>query len=343
MEREPNNQLPASAERVRLKKPIGRPVFRLFAFVVCTAILVAAFAVSQIWSGRGEATETPFGGLFHRKRVTELPGQSEPAPETDGSPSETDVNDAPSTRPDGAVSVFTQTLSEAPRQTTGTEEIMWKVSLPDDGPSVLILCTDPMEAYLDAPTEWLDGDIGNLIRSDDPSRCVTAAAEALRESLFENGINAVCAETESSASVRGSYARAACVISAYLDRYPTIRYVIDVGRDPVIDSEGNCIRTIAKDCETPIAQVMAVVGTDYGGASCPSWRENLALAEALGAELNREIPSIFRGTTLRTSPVNQQLAPRSLTLGIGSCVNTTEEAVRAAKAIGKALAAILHE
>ena len=98
MEREPNNQLPASAERVRLKKPIGRPVFRLFAFVVCTAILVAAFAVSQIWSGRGEAIETPFGGLFHRKRVTELPGQSEPAPETDGSPSETDVNDAPSTR-----------------------------------------------------------------------------------------------------------------------------------------------------------------------------------------------------------------------------------------------------
>ena len=339
MKRDTNGRLPAPVERVRLKNPIGRPLFRLFAFIVCLAVFVAFFAVSGIWSNRGTAEGTFFGGLFHRKRVTQIPEADVPPAEPSDA-TEEPPREMPAKRPDGAVSVFTQTISGNIREQSETP---WRLERSDGAPEVLIVCTYPQDAYLAEPAEWIDGSFGDAIVSQDGFRCVTSVGKALQDALASNGVEAVYAETEASQTLRGAYARSAAVIAEWLKRCPTVRYVVDVGRDVLFDGEGRCLRTAAGNASPSIAQVSAVVGTDHGGVSCPAWEENLAFAEAFGREMDRECPKSFRGVTLRTSPVNQQFAPRSLKLEIGSCANTIEEATRAAQLAGKALANILTQ
>ena len=343
MKEETGSALPAPPERVRLERPTGRPIFRILAFIVCLAVLVAAFAVSEIWSSPSSAVGTWIRGLFRRGRVTEpLPDQvADPPAQTE----ETDPTDPalPQDPPDGAISVFAATLSE-PATALPEPASEWYLPLPEEGPAVLIVHTCPSEAYLAEPVAWLAGEIGDATYSDDPARCVTAVGEVLRETLLANGISAVCCDAPLSggeAALNGSYERTAAIIAEQLERYPSVRYVVDVRRDSLMDAQGRYLRAVATGEGEPTAQVLAVVGTDRSGVACPAWRENLAFAEALGERLDLEQPTVFRGVTLRNAPCNQQLAPRSMQLRIGTGANTAAEAARAARLVGNALSDLL--
>lgn len=342
MRKEENPKLPEPAERVRLHKPMGKHLFRFFAFIVCAAIFVAAFAASGIWARYGTVTETVFNGFFHRDRVTENQETSDSSKENVSSESKTqkdsDPENAIPTRPDGSILVYGKTLAEPVYQSSGLSEIDWKTDGGKDGPSVLILCTYPRESYLSTPSDYLFGTIGDLIDSDDASRCVTAIAQTLWETLEQNGVNAVFRYAESNGSLQGANTRAKELASETLIEYPSITYVIDIGLDILTDPDGNCIRTETAETVTPTAQVLAVVDADYESSA---WRRDLAFAEALGKELNDETPSIYRGVSLRTASRDQSPTIRTISLKIGSCANTIEEADRAAKTVGKALSKIL--
>lgn len=342
MEREPRKELPIPATRVSLGKMMGRPLFRFLAFVLCLAILVAAFAVSGIWSSRGEAVETFFAGLFHRERKTDLPS-ADPSPEApDRSEPTTEPEPPDQPRPDGAISVSSVTVKATERDPESVQATDWRLPLNAEGATVLVICTDPREAYLEAGTEWITAPIGDLTYSNDPTRTVAAVAEAFRASLCENGVEAILALPEPDESLQGSYARAAVSVSEALARDPGIRYVVEIGRDFPIDRDGNYIRTITAGTDEPMAQILAVVGSDPEGGSYPTQAENLALAEAFGQAFNQAVPTAFRGIAVRTSPRNQDLAPRWLSLRVGTGCNSHSEAVRSAIAAGKIFAALLR-
>ena len=342
MRKEKNPKLPEPAERVRLHKPMGKHLFRFFAFLVCASIFVAAFAASGIWTKYGTATETVFNGFFHRDRITENQETSDSSKENISSettiPKDHDSEPSTPTRPDGSVYVYGKTLAEPVYQAAEASQVDWKTDGGKEGPSVLILCTYPREAYLSTPSDFLLGTLGDLIDSEDASRCVTAIAQTIWKTLEENGVNAVFRYAESNGSLQGSHARAKDLVSETIGQYPSIGYIIDVGLDILTDPDGNCIRTETAGTENPTAQVLAIVETDYEN---PAWRRDLAFAEALGKELNDETPTIFRGLSLRAASEDPSPTIRTISLKIGSCVNTVEEANRAALAVGKALSKIL--
>lgn len=328
-------ELPVPAERVRLIKPMGKHLFRFLAFIICAAIFVAAFAASGIWTKYGTATETVFSGFFYRDRITESKEPSDSAKKK-LSP---DSDQSLPTRPDGSILVYGKTLVDPVYQTVGSTKIDWKIDASQAEPFVLIYCTYPRETYLSEASDYLLGTLGDLIYSDDSSRCATAVAKTVRETLEQNGIHAIFQYVESGGSLQGSHARAKELVSQTLEQYPSIGYVIDIGLDILTDSDGNCIRTVAAETEKPTAQVLAIVETDYENIA---WQRDLAFAESLGEELNRKTPTIFRGVSFRTSSQNHsQNHIRTLTLKIGSCVNTIDEANRSANAVGKALSTIL--
>ena len=342
MEQEPRKELPIPATRVSLGKMMGKPLFRFLAFVVCLAILVAAFAVSGIWSSRGEAVETFFAGLFRRDRKTDLPS-AEPSPEApdrDEPTTEPEPFDQP--RPDGAISVSSVTVKGGERDPEGVQATDWRLLLNADGATVLVICTDPRETYLEAGTEQIAVPIGDLTYSNDPTRSIAAVAEAFRAALCENGVEAILALPEPGNSLQGSYARAAVTVSEALARNPGIRYVVEIGRDFPTDRNGNYIRAITAGTDEPTAQILAVVGSDPEGDGYPTQAENLAFAESFGQALNQAIPTAFRGIAVRTSPRNQNLAPRWLSLRVGTGCNSLSEAIRSAGAAGKVLAELLR-
>ena len=86
-----------------------------------------------------------------------------------------------------------------------------------------------------------------------------------------------------------------------------------------------------------MAQVMAVVGTDCNGTEHTRWEENLALALQLRRAMNAETEGIGRPVFLRNSSYNQELAPYSLLLEIGTGGNSLAQAKRTAEMVGSAL------
>ncbi len=207
------------------------------------------------------------------------------------------------------------------------------------GPLVLILHTHGTEAYSpDGAISYRD-DGGELARSEDPAESVVAVGKTLADALTAMGIGTVhCTVMHDQNQYRDSYARAEDTIRRYLEEYPSIRLVIDLHRDAVIQSTGELVRPITLSEGEAAAQVMCVVGSSWGGEDNPNWESNLALALQLRESLNKSTPSLCRPVYLRSSTYNQEIAPYSLLLEIGSCGNSLEEANRSAVKVAEALA-----
>lgn len=330
---EPQKELPLPAERIRLAKPIGRRLFLFLSFFLCLSVLIAAFAVSGIWSSFSEPVQTFFGGIFRRERITEPINEERKTAEN-----ETEGNNSENT-PQNAVPVVAKTLSEPSKAAfdfTGEESFFFAES-----PVVFLYCSNPNEAYLPEGESIPEGEIGTSAFSAEPSGTVRAVAEKLTQSLNESGITAIYGEPKSEGGYLGSTARAGELLRETLKKYPQISLVIEIGRDSILDEAGNYIKTVANEGGEPTAQILAVVGSGESGIAVPAQEKNLKLANALQCAAESEVPGIFRGIRVKSTPQNQQYAPLSLSLLVGSGANSPTEAERAISAIAKAIVSLI--
>ena len=337
--------------------------YRVFAvFLVCAAMLIAAFAISAVWMERGGADW--LGGVFG--------GDNDPSdvpPETDGTDRE-DGGNAGGTEsesqseqepeaviPEGATPIKPLDLSalslgsdyihnETPYAPNVLTLLEKKVATESKGdkPLVLILHTHTSEAYLPVGTLYVEGSLGDATYSRDMARNILSVGEVLCDTLNKKGITAIhCAVMHDDPTLSGSYLRAAETVKAYLQMYPSIEYVIDLHRDAVTTSDGAFVRAVTEYDGEEVAQVMAVVGTDCNGTAHENWSGNLALALQLRSALNQGGEALCRPVSLRNSSYNQELAKYALILEIGTAANSVEEAKRAATLVGEALAELIYE
>lgn len=338
--KEERKQIPApQQEGVRLEEPIGRGTRTFLVFLVSCALLVAVFAVSRIWTARKKGSE----------------GQTEPPLSESGEPDgkngdATEENGTAATIPDGAVVIRSVDLSGGELRNETAYSVDPKeirtlfqtqsYALRPDEPIVLILHTHAQESYRNDGLPYLTGTLGDAIYSTDPGETVTAVGTAVCQTLNRAGIPAIqCTALHGEGgTLRGAYRSAAECIEKYRRQYPSIQYVIDLHRDGIPDADGACLRTESPDGK---AQILPIVGTDGNGTACPEWRSNLALALLLYDRLNAGSAGSCRAVSLRNFSYNQELAPHSLLLEIGSSGNTVSEAIDAGIRIGTALAELI--
>ena len=334
--------------------PIGLPGRRwrgVAALLICCGLFMAIFAVAAVcMRGKdGEWIDRFFGGgPFESHSTAEqtiltkeatVEGAELPAPPADG----TSIVSLDLSYPDlGADYLHNETP-----YTPSVEALLSRPLLHlenSDQVQVLILHTHTSEAYLLEEEEYIEGAVGDATYSRMEAQNVLAAGEALCEALKQKGVTAIhCAVTHDEPTLNGSYERAAETVRGYLERYPSITYVIDLHRDAILTGKGEYVRTLVDGAETPTAQVMAVVGSNCNEPEHKSWEENLALALQLKERLNQRLPSLCRPVSLRRASYNQELAPRYLLLEIGSGANTVEEAKTAARLVGEVLGDMLQE
>ncbi len=206
------------------------------------------------------------------------------------------------------------------------------------GPKVLIIHTHGTETYSkNGAISYLD-DGTDITRSFDTEKNVVAVGRILKERLVKAGINTLhCEIMHDETEYRNSYNRSAETIRRYLELYPTIELVIDLHRDAILKSSGELVRPVTVADGEVAAQVMCVVGSNWGGESNPNWERNLALALQLRKELNDEYDNICRPAYLKSSTYNQELSKYSLLLEIGSSGNSLEEALVSAEKIADAI------
>ena len=214
--------------------------------------------------------------------------------------------------------------------------------LPAEGPQILIVHTHGSEAYTPAGLDLYDASDAN--RTQDPRYSVIRVGDELAQRLEEQGLRVLHdREVYDYPSYTGSYSRSGEAVQHYLEQYPGIAVVIDLHRD-ALGADGVVYKTMAEEEGTVASQIMLLVGTDESGLEHPNWQQNLSLALYLQQAAASAHPTLMRPVSLVPQRYNQQLAPGSLLLEVGSSGNTLQEALAAirlfADAVGPALLAL---
>ena len=216
-------------------------------------------------------------------------------------------------------------------------ELRWDLTARE--PQVLILHSHATESY--TPTQQESYTASSSYRTLDPDHNMLRVGEALKEALEEKGIGVLHDTTlHDHPNYTDSYIRSRETVQSYLQAYPTIRLVLDLHRDAASLDNGTQLSTQATVNGREAAQIMLVVGTDAGGRLHPQWRENMALAMKLHAQLEKQYPGLCRPIGCRTERFNQDLSSGALLVEIGAAGDTLEEALITAEALAEAIGAL---
>ena len=208
-------------------------------------------------------------------------------------------------------------------------------------PVVLIIHTHGTEAYSAEGSISYSDDV-NIPRSKDTTKNVVAVGAEIARILNDKNIPTIhCSIMHDEQSYQNSYERAAQTIEKYLKQYPSIKYVLDIHRDSIIDDSNIKYRPLGYVNEIPTAQIMLVMGTDATSPQHNKWRTNLTLALKLTDTINTDVPGVMRRLSLRSSSYNQEYTTGSLLVEIGSCGNTLSEAMNAAVVFAEEVSTVI--
>lgn len=209
-------------------------------------------------------------------------------------------------------------------------------------PQILLIHTHTTEAYtMDGADIYVE--TGTARTTDNYYNTVRVGEEMAR--VFRQAGFSVVHDTQlyDYPEYNGAYTRSGASVEAWLEKYPSIRVVLDVHRDALVAENGTVYKTTAEADGEKVAQCMLVVGSDAGGQAHAGWRENLALAVQVQHRLNERWPTFARPIVLRSSRFNQQLSPGSLLVEVGAHGNTLQEALSAGRLFAQAMAEVLAE
>ena len=221
------------------------------------------------------------------------------------------------------------------------QALPFTVEIGTDAPQVLIMHTHTTETYEPAERSWCDPAFS--ARSTDLSVNMAAVGAEIAAQLNAAGICTLHDTTlHDYPSYNGSYARSNATVRSYLERYPTIKVVIDVHRDAIQRDDGARIKPVAMIDGMKSAQVMIICGADVNG-NLPNFRQNLRFASRWQDRMESMFPGLTRPVLFDYRYYNQDLTTGSLLIEVGGHANTLEEAKYAGRMAGQALAALLAE
>ena len=282
-------------------------------------------------AGREEPVESP--------QVLDAEDDPSPAPAAEEKPADTGGDMARTlavTTEDGYVRVGDVFIKNTSRQTV--EDIAFDgtfaAKLGADAPQVLILHTHGSEAYtMPEGQEYVST---GTFRTADGSVSVIRVGDEIAAALSQHGISVLHDRAlYDDPEYNGAYYRAEDAIEAYLEKYPSISFILDVHRDALEDKAGHQYKVITRE-DPSCAQVSLVMGSSWEG-----WQENLKLAVAVQQHLTDQYPTLMRPVTVRNSDYNEYFTPGSLLVEVGAAGNTLDEALAAARLFAHGFAEVV--
>ena len=297
-------------------------------------LLSARAAVAELWST--ERTEE--SGADGREETVTEPVEETPLEttgETDnGVPARTLVPTDPSGYTVCGRSYISNSTDHALTVTELSEP--FDARLADGEPQILILHTHGSEAYT-MPKGQEYAPTGTC-RTADSSVNMIRVGDEIAAVLSSYGISVLHDRVlYDDPAYDGAYGRAADAIRGYLEKYPTLSFVLDVHRDAIEDKAGHQYKVITRE-DPRCAQISFVMGSNND-----HWLENVKLAVAVQQRLTDTSPTLMRPMTLRNSNYNQHLTTGSMLVEIGTAGNSLSEALRAAQLFAMGFAQVVTE
>lgn len=238
----------------------------------------------------------------------------------------------------GSIRNYTSCSDADLRSAVSTPSLPFDVEVDSDEPQVLILHTHATETYQTWPDLIYDPDF--TARTQNTALNMCAVGEKMTQVLNDAGINTLHDTTlHDSPSYTESYDRSYATTQAYLEKYPSIKVVLDVHRDAIEDSDGTRVKPLFTINGEDTAQVMIIAGCGNGSTvPLPNWKQNLAFAAAWETRMETLYPGLTRPVLCGYRFYNQDLSTGSLLIEIGGHANTLAEALRAGEYAARALA-----
>ena len=299
-------------------------------------LLLSAWAEVSSLPAPDDATPVPEPDT-PRKEPEETPQPSLPdAPQDDADNGAASQTIAP-TSPSGFVQVGDVFIKN---NSTKALDPAWfdgsfAAALSDDAPQVLIVHTHGSEAYT-MPKGQEYAPTGTC-RTADSSVNMIRVGDEIAAVLSSYGISVLHDRVlYDDPAYDGAYGRAADAIRGYLEKYPTLSFVLDVHRDAIEDKAGHQYKVITRE-DPRCAQISFVMGSNND-----HWLENVKLAVAVQQRLTDTSPTLMRPMTLRNSNYNH-LTTGSMLVEIGTAGNSLSEALRAAQLFAMGFAQVVTE
>ena len=236
--------------------------------------------------------------------------------------------------------VYIENRPGLPLDVAALSSMELSLSLPQGGPQVLIMHTHGSEAYTPDGTDVYENSDNN--RTTDPNYNMIRVGDEIEKVLTEMGLSVVHDETlYDYPNYNGAYDRSLAAVQQYLQKYPSIKVVMDVHRDALIGADGTIYKPVTTIDGVQAAQVMLVMGSNAKGLEHPLWQENLSLAVKLQGEMNKLWPTLARPIGLRENRYNQQCTTGSILVEVGSHGNTLQEALAGARMFARGAGAVL--
>ena len=206
--------------------------------------------------------------------------------------------------------------------------------LTDTAPQVLILHTHGSEAYtMPKGQEYVST---GTCRTSDTTCNVVRVGDEIASVLSAYGISVLHDRTlYDDPLYEGAYSRSLEGIETYLEKYPSISFILDIHRDAVEDAQHRQYKLISQE-DPNAAQISFVMGSNHDG-----WQENLKLAAAVAEAIKTDYPTVMRPITLRNSNYNQHKSPGSMLVEVGAAGNSLEEALNSARIFADGFAKVL--
>ena len=231
----------------------------------------------------------------------------------------------------GGLYLYNRTNLKADLSKAGRAKPDISLSPAQEGPQILILHPHPTEAYTpDGGDTYLPSDNSRTL---DEGQNMLRVGDEMERVFTEMGLNVIHDRSlYDYPKYAGAYSRSGAGVKEYLERYPTVKLVLDVHRDALVGGDGTVYKVVTDIDGVKTAQVKLVVGSGEGH---PNREKNLTLAAKLQKNLDTLYPTLARPMTLRQSVYNQDLAPGSLLVEVGSHGNTLQEALAGARAFAR--------
>lgn len=212
----------------------------------------------------------------------------------------------------------------------------------NDQPQVLIIHTHTTETFMQEDSKFYTSEFNS--RTTDNNKNMAKIGSVVAEKLNAAGINTLHDATKHDyPEYTGSYGRSAKTVKSYLDKYESIKIVLDLHRDAVSSGESDKVKLATEINGRKAAQVMLVMGSQSGSVTNhPNWQENLKLALKLQQMLEVKYPTLARPLILMPKKYNQSLSTGALLIEFGTDANTLDEACYSAELVADALVSLLN-
>ncbi|MCI7768086.1 MAG: stage II sporulation protein P [Oscillospiraceae bacterium] len=212
-----------------------------------------------------------------------------------------------------------------------------KLNAPEDEPQVLIMHTHTTESY--QPDESTGYDPDYICRTTDSSKNMTAVGAAMANVFEKRGIRTYHDTTvHDYPSYNGSYDRSRETVRALLEKYPSIKVVLDVHRDAIERESGEIIAPTVTINGKSCAQVMMICGCDDGTMGMPNCMKNLRTASLFEQSMESRYNGLTRPVLYDYRKYNQDLTTGSLLIEVGGHGNSLSEAIYAGELSAEGIA-----